>query len=148
MVLSRSFVQANSVRSARGDQRPQFVGAARGDALAELDRPVAFGAEIVAPRQRAQRVAVQDVLDGEADRAVHLMGDGAAFFGRFRAADFGGDRFEEDASSPNEALLAIVSAADVAAASAAADSPASLARLCCTAWNFEIFFSNATRSLA
>ena len=41
----------------------------------------------------------------------------------------------------------MVSAAEVAAASAAADSPASFARLCCTAWNFEIFFSNATRSL-
>src|SRR5579871_1942215 len=50
------------------------------------------------------------------------------------------------ASSLNEVAFAIVSAAEVAAASAAADSPASRARLCCTAWNFEIFFSNATRS--
>jgi hypothetical protein len=41
----------------------------------------------------------------------------------------------------------MASAAEVAAASAAADSPASRARLCCTAWNFEIFFSKATRSL-
>ena len=41
----------------------------------------------------------------------------------------------------------MVSAAELAAVIAAAVSPASLARLCCTAWNFEIFFSNATRSL-
>src|ERR1700744_6211075 len=44
--------------SAGGDQRPQLVGAARGDALAELDRPVAFRTEIVAPRQRAKREAM------------------------------------------------------------------------------------------
>src|ERR1700760_2427281 len=60
--------------SARGDQRPQFIG----DALAELDRPETLRAEIVAPRQRAQGVAMQDVLDGEADCAMYLMGDGAA----------------------------------------------------------------------
>src|SRR5262249_32061751 len=59
---------------AGGDQRPQFIGAAGGDALAELHRPVALRAEIVAPGQRAQGVAVQDVLDGEADRAMHLVG--------------------------------------------------------------------------
>src|SRR5690348_11852327 len=81
--------------SAGSDQRPQLVGAARGDALAELDRPVALRAEIVAPRQRAKRIAMQDVLDSESDRAVHLMRDGAAFFCRLRAADLGGDRFEE-----------------------------------------------------
>src|SRR5262249_55837919 len=65
--------------STGGDQRPQLVGTARGDAPAELDRPVAFRTEIVAPRQCAQRIAVQDVLDREADRAMHLMGDAAAF---------------------------------------------------------------------
>ena len=53
------------------------LGAAVADELAELDRPVAFGTEIVAPGQRPQRIAVQDVLAGEADRAVHLMGDRA-----------------------------------------------------------------------
>src|SRR5581483_1279456 len=58
-----------SKRSAGRDQRPQLVGAARRDALAEFDRPIAFRAEIVAPRQRAKRIAMQDVLDGEADRA-------------------------------------------------------------------------------
>ena len=38
---------------------------------------------------------MQDVLDGEADRAMHLMGDAAAFFGGFRAADLGRYRLEE-----------------------------------------------------
>ena len=50
-------------------------------------------------------------------------------------------------ASSKDAQLAMVSAAELAAARAAAASPASFARLCCTAWNFEIFFSNATRSL-
>src|SRR6185312_13036422 len=81
--------------SARGDQRPQFIGAAVADKLAELDRPVAFGTEIVAPCQRAQRIAMQDVLDGEADRAMHLMGDAAAFLRRFSAADLCRRRFEK-----------------------------------------------------
>jgi acyl-CoA dehydrogenase len=56
------------------------------------------------------------------------------------------DAASRNTSSSNVLQLAIASAADVAAANAAADSPASLARLCCTAWNFDIFFSNATRS--
>ena len=43
---------------------------------------------------------------------------------------------------------AMVSAAEPAPASAAADSPASRARFCCTAWNFPIGRSKATRSLA
>src|SRR5579863_202518 len=45
-----------SDKLARGHQRPQLVGAAGGDALAEFDRPVTLGAEIVAPSQRPQRV--------------------------------------------------------------------------------------------
>src|ERR1700743_1652884 len=61
--------------SAGSNQRPQFVGAAGGDQFAEFDRPVAFGTEVVAPGQRPQTVAMQDVLDGEADRAVDLMRD-------------------------------------------------------------------------
>src|SRR5690242_16162899 len=82
--------------SAGGDERPQFIGAARRDALAELHRPIALRAEIVAPGQCAQRIAMQDVLDGEADRAMDLVGDGAALFGGLRAADLGGDGFEVD----------------------------------------------------
>src|SRR5436305_9510856 len=74
--------------STRRHQRPQLIGAARGNHLAEFYRPPAFMAEIVAPRQRAQRIAMQDVLDSEADRAVHLMRDGGALFGGFRATDF------------------------------------------------------------
>src|ERR1019366_7131667 len=94
---AREYPQA----SARRHQRPQFVGAARGDPSAEFHRPVTFVAEIVAPGQRAHGVAMQDVFERVADRAAVI---------------------------------------------AAAVSPASRARLCCTAWNFEIFFSNATRS--
>ena len=119
--------------SARGHQRPQFIGATVGDQLAELDRPVALGAKIVAPRQRAQRIAMQDVLDGEADRAMHLMGNGAALLRRLRAADFAATA-SRNTSSLKVVALAMASAAE-AAASAAADSPASRARLCCTAWN-------------
>src|SRR4051812_19564632 len=37
------------VELARGDQWPQFIGAAVCHELAEFDRPVTFGAEIVAP---------------------------------------------------------------------------------------------------
>src|SRR3954451_16851379 len=51
-----AFYLDKSVRSARGHQRPQFIGAAVAYELAELDRPITFGAEIVAPGQRAQRV--------------------------------------------------------------------------------------------
>src|SRR6476659_3866237 len=61
--------------SARGHQRPQFIGAAVGDQFAELDGPITFGAEIIAPGQRPQGEAMQDVLDGETDCAMHLMGD-------------------------------------------------------------------------
>src|ERR1700738_2453214 len=82
-------------RLARGDQRPQFVGAARRDALAEFDRPVAFMTKIVAPGQRAHGVAMQDVLERITDRAVNLMGDRGSFFGGLRAADFCGGRFQE-----------------------------------------------------
>ena len=89
---------------------------------------------------------MQDVLDGEADRAMHLVGDGAALLGRFRAADFCRNRFQENGVVERCGIGDGVGG-EVAAASAAADSPARRARLCCTAWNFEIFFSNATRSL-
>src|SRR5437868_14582278 len=37
------------VELARGHQRPQFIGAPDGDELAEFDRPITFGAKIVAP---------------------------------------------------------------------------------------------------
>src|SRR5215470_557548 len=43
---------------ARGNQRPQIIGAARTDAVAEFHRPVAFIAEIVAPAERAQAEAM------------------------------------------------------------------------------------------
>src|SRR5712691_13071721 len=82
--------------SARRHQGPQLVGAAPGYEMAELDRPVALAAEIVAPGQEPQRVAVQNVLLGEADRAVYLMGDGDALLRRLATADFRRRRLEED----------------------------------------------------
>src|SRR5262249_2622844 len=82
-----------SLESARGPQRPEFCGGSVGNEFAELNGPKTLRAEIVAPGQRPQREAVQNVLDGETDRAVHLVGDGAALFGRFRAADFCRGRF-------------------------------------------------------
>ena len=85
-----------SVQSARRDQRPEFFRAARRDPVAERDRPVALVAEVVAPGEHAQRVAMQDVLAGEADRAVHLMRDRGAFLRGLGGADFRGGRFEED----------------------------------------------------
>src|SRR2546430_11913772 len=95
VIVGLDFYLDKSVRSARGHQRPQFIGAAVAYELAEFDRPITFGTEIVAPGQRAQRVAMQDVLDGEADRAVYLMGDAGALLRRFCAADFCRHRFEE-----------------------------------------------------
>src|ERR1700730_9147090 len=74
---------------------PCAVGSARGSDNAPELRPMARAAETVAPRQEAQGEAVQDVLLGEADRAVHLMGDGRALLRRFGASDFGGGRFEK-----------------------------------------------------
>src|SRR5581483_4449949 len=44
-----------SVRSARCHERPQIIGAAGADPVAEFDRPVTLVAEIVAPAERAQR---------------------------------------------------------------------------------------------
>src|SRR3954468_11265697 len=83
------------MRSARSDQRPQLVGAAFRDQLAEFDGPVTFAAKIVAPGQSAQRIAMQHMLAGEADGAMHLVSDGSAFLGGFRAADLGSGRFEK-----------------------------------------------------
>src|SRR5262245_9617602 len=74
--------------SAGRDQRPEFIGAARRDPVAELDRPIALVAEIIAPAEHAQRVAMQDVLRREADCAMHLMRDRGAFLRRIGRADF------------------------------------------------------------
>src|SRR5947207_1643256 len=53
--------------SPRRKQRPQLVGAARGDHVAELDGPVALVAEIVAPCPQPARETMQHVFMGEAD---------------------------------------------------------------------------------
>ena len=70
----------------------------------ELRGPVALAAEIVAPRQRAQGVAVQDVLAGEADGAMHLVGNGSAGLGGLAAADFCGRGLEEQCVAGNAAV--------------------------------------------
>ena len=57
---------------------------------------MALVAEVVAPGEHAQCVAMQDVLAGEADRAVHLVGDRSALLRGFDRADFRGGGFEED----------------------------------------------------
>ena len=90
---------------------------------------------------------MQDVLEREADRAMHLMRDGAALFGRLRAADFGRGRLEKDRVVEYEGVGEACPPRNSPQPAPPPNSPASLARLCCTAWNFEIFFSNATRSL-
>src|SRR3954462_7124248 len=56
VIVGLDFYLGKAVMSARGAQRPQFIGAAVADELAELHRPKTLGAEIVAPGQRAQRI--------------------------------------------------------------------------------------------
>src|SRR5262249_9398666 len=80
---------------ARGDQRPEIIGAARGDEVAERDRPMALVAEVVAPGEQSQGEAVQDVLFGKSNRAMHLMGDRDALLRRLGAPDFRCGGFEE-----------------------------------------------------
>ena len=50
---------------------------------------MAFDAELVAPRPEAAAQAVQAVLMGEADRAVHLMGNLRDLAGGLAGADLG-----------------------------------------------------------
>lgn len=61
----------------------------------EFNDPVAFMAEIATPAQCTQCVAMQDMLTGEADRAMHLMRDGGSGLGGLAAADFRGRRFQK-----------------------------------------------------
>src|SRR3954453_18943849 len=77
-IWSKARLAVMACPSAGGDERPEFVRAARRDLFAERGRPIALVAEIVAPGEHAQRVAMQDVLVGEAYRAMHLMRDGGA----------------------------------------------------------------------
>ena len=90
---------------------------------------------------------MQHVLLGKTDGAEDLMRDTCAFGCGFGAADLCRDCFKERRVIEG-AALASVSAAEPDTASAAATSPASRARFCCTAWNLPIGRSKATRSLA
>ena len=51
--------------------------------FAKAHRPVAFTAELIAPRPQPHGVAVQNMFVGKADRAVGLMGNSRPFAGRF-----------------------------------------------------------------
>src|SRR4051794_32124474 len=62
----------------RGDGRPQRVSACGRDHAAEAHGPESLVAEFLAPRPEPARRVVQRVFPGEADRAVHLVGNGGA----------------------------------------------------------------------
>src|SRR6266852_8097646 len=79
-----------------GDERPQRVGAALGDHMAELGGPVRLVAEFLAPRPQAARRMVQRVLVGKAHRTMHLMGDSRAGPGRLADPQLGDRDFGRD----------------------------------------------------
>src|SRR5262245_61141102 len=81
---------------ARGEHRPQTVGALGGHQIAEFHGPSALIAEIVAPGPQAASEAVQRVLLREADGAKHLMRDGRAFARRLAHSDLRRCSFEQD----------------------------------------------------
>src|SRR5258708_4254036 len=64
--------------SARGEERPERLGAALGDRPAQQGRPLALAAELGAPRPEPARDELELVLVGEADRAVDLVRDRGA----------------------------------------------------------------------
>src|SRR2546423_15023332 len=73
-----------------GQITPEGVGAARGDAAAELDRPCALAAELRPPRPQAACGEVEGMLVGEPDRAVRLGDEPRAHAGGLRPPDLGG----------------------------------------------------------
>ena len=93
-------------------------------------------AELLAPRPQPARRMVQRMLVGKAHRAMHLMGDRRAGAGGLADPHLGDRHLGGGEFAPP--VQAIASAAASAAAPAAATSPASVARLCCTAWNLAI----------
>ena len=109
--------------------RPERVGAPLGDGAPELGRPVAFAAELGAPRPEPARHELQGVLVREADRAVHLMGDLGADARRLADPHLGDGDLERG-------IAAVGGPKRVGAAvSAAAVCPASTARFCWITWN-------------
>jgi len=73
------------------------------------------------------------------DRAMHLMGNGAAFFPRFRTADFLPPAASRNNSSLKEVALAKASAAEVCRPPAPPPTRRPAAPDCAaTAWNFDI----------
>lgn len=92
-------------------------------------------------------VAMQDVVGGEADGAVDLVGDGGAGSGSLPCPHLGGGDIEKGISEVAAGTIEAQPAA-CAATEAAAASPARRARLCCTAWNFAMARPKASRSWA
>src|SRR5262245_40871024 len=86
-------------RSAPRQVGPQRIGAALGDHASKLDRPVAFAAELGAPRPEAPRHELQRVLVREADGAVGLMGDRRAHTGRLADPYLGGGDLERSVAT-------------------------------------------------
>src|SRR5260370_40270603 len=80
----------------RGEEGPEFLGAACGHPIAELRRPVALIAEVVPPGEQPERKAVQDMLPGEAYGAMNLVRDRSAFRCGLGGADFRRGNLEEN----------------------------------------------------
>ena len=111
---------------------------------ADLGRPVAFGAALVARRPKPPSRAVQAVLVRGADRAVHLMRDLGDLTGGLPDADLAAARASAaEGRSTATAMAALSTATDAAAACLASN-----ANCCWIAWNRAIGRSNWTRSLA
>src|SRR5713226_3543226 len=96
LILSPSKDATSSIQLPPRQQRPEAVGAARCGEAAQFDRPVALDAELVAPRPQAPRQMMQAVLVGEADGAVHLVGDLRHLAGGLAAARFGDGDGEDE----------------------------------------------------
>jgi hypothetical protein len=74
----RGGARATPPRSGSSDLRPQPVRARSDHVPPKHTLPYGILAELIAPRPQPARQEMQTVLEGEADRAMHLMGDGSA----------------------------------------------------------------------
>src|SRR6516165_10334240 len=81
--------------SSRRDHRPELLCSTPGNVPAEFGCPKTFTAEVVAPSERAQCEAMQDMLFSEPNGTEHLMSDAGAFGSGFSAANFCRSSFEK-----------------------------------------------------
>src|SRR5206468_3735238 len=82
--------------SSRGKERPELVGPARGNPVAERRCPIALISEIVPPRKQSQRITVKDMLAGEAHRPMYLVSDRSGLLSGLGGADLGGSDLQEN----------------------------------------------------